>query len=354
MRRLTALMTPSDTLSMDELECQLIGIWESVFGRRGIGLRDNFWDLGGHSFIALRMVRRIEKVLGKSIPLATFLQASTIEELAKVLRSSGWTPRWSSLVAIQPRGSRPPFFCVHGIGGMIMGFRVLADHLGAEQPLYGLQAQGVDGTRPALARVEDMAGHYIRELRTVQPRGPYHLGGLCFGGWVAYEMAQQLRAQGEEVGFLGLFDSYTTNWSKSSLVLRLFRLPPPQSLSFVYHRAVRYLREARIDIETLFLPRHLKQVRKALHAASDGYVPKPYSGKITCFQPCQKSVRDSNGPDGGWGKLAGGDLQIHDVPGDHSTFFFEPHVSVWARQLKADLEKAQEEWLLHARPISAG
>jgi thioesterase domain-containing protein/acyl carrier protein len=354
VRRLIALMTPSDTLSMDELEYQLIGIWEAVFGKRGIGVRDSFWDLGGHSFIALRMVRRIEKEQGKSLPLATFLQVSTIEELAKVLRSSGWSPRWSSLVAIQPRGSRPPFFCVHGIGGMIMGFRVLAHHLGEEQPVYGLQAQGVDGTRPVLARVEEMAGHYLREIRTVQPLGPYYLGGLCFGGWVAYEMAQQLRAQGEEVGFLGLFDSYTTNWSKSSLVLRLFRLPPRQSFSFVYHRAGRYLREARIDIETLFLPRHLKQVRQALHAASDGYVPKPYLGKITCFRPSQKSVRDSNDPDGGWSELAGGELQIHDVPGDHNTFLFEPHVSVFARHLKVDLEKAQEEWLLQARPISAG
>lgn len=353
MTPLIALMTPSETLSMDELECQLIGIWEAVFGKRNIGIRDSFWDLGGHSFIALRMVRRIENVLGKSLPLATFLQASTIEELAKVLRSSGWSPRWSSLVAIQPRGSRPPFFCVHGIGGMIMGFRVLAHYLGTEQPLYGLQAQGVDGTRPPLDRVEDMAGHYLQEIRSVQPRGPYYLGGLCFGGWVAYEMAQQLRAQGEEVGFLGLFDSYTTNWSKSSLLLRLLRLPPRQSFSFICHRAVRYLREARIDIHRFFLPRHLKQVRKALHAASDGYVPKPYLGKITCFRPCQKSVRDSNDPDGGWGKLADGELQIHDVPGDHNTFFFEPSVGVWAQQLKVDLEKAQEDSLLHARPLSA-
>jgi thioesterase domain-containing protein len=354
MRPSIASMTPSGTSSLDELECQLIRIWEAVLGKEGIGIRDSFWDLGGHSFIALRMVRRMERLLGKTVPIATLLQVSTIEELAKLLRDSGWSPTWSSLAAIQPRGSKPPFFCVHGIGGLIIGFRDLARHLGAEQPMYGLQAQGVDGNCPVLARVEDMAAHYLREIRTVQPRGPYYLGGLSFGGWVAYEMAQQLRAQGEEVGFLGLFDTYTGNWSKPSLILKLLRLPPRQSFALVYKRAGRYLREAKIDIEALFLPRHLKQVRKALHRASDAYVPKPYLGKITFFRASEKSVRDSDDPNSGWGELAGGELEIHDVPGDHNIMLAEPQVCVLAQQLKVSLEKAQEGLFLHARPISAG
>jgi len=354
MRPLIASMTPSDTSSMDELECQLIRIWEAVLGKQGIGIRDSFWDLGGHSFIALRMVRRIEKLLGKTVPIATLLQVSTIEELAKLLRNSGWAPTWSSLMAIQPRGSRPPFFCVHGIGGMIIGFRYLARHLGVEQPMYGLQAQGVDGNRPALARVEEMAAHYLREIRTLQPHGPYYLGGLSFGGWVAYEMAQQLRAQGEEVSFLGLFDTYTSNWSKPSLILKLLRLPPRQSFALVYKRAGRYVREAKIDIEALFLPRYLKQVRKALHAASDAYVPQPYLGKITFFRSREKSVRNSDDPKSGWGKLAGGELEVCDVPGDHNVIFAEPQVRVLAQQLKVGLEKAQEEMFPHERPISAG
>jgi thioesterase domain-containing protein/acyl carrier protein len=351
MRPSTVSTTPSDTSSMDELERQLTKIWEALLGKQGIGIRDSFWDLGGHSFIALRMVRRIEKQLGKTLPLATFLQVSTIEELAKLLRNSGSSPAWSSVVAIQPRGSKPPFFCVHGIGGMIMGFRDLALHLGAEQPMYGLQAQGVDERRPPFARVEDMASLYVEEVRRVQPRGPYFLGGLSFGGWVAYEMAQQLRAQGEQIGFLGLFDTYTSNWSKPKLFLKLFRLPPRQSLALVYNRAARYLREAKTRIESLFLPRHLKQVRRALHEASDAYVPKPYFGKITFFRASQKSIRNSDDPRSDWGELAAGELEIRDVQGDHNNLLVQPQVSILAQQLKAGLEKAQEEFL-HARPIS--
>jgi thioesterase domain-containing protein len=353
VRPLIASMMPSDTSSMDELECQLVRIWEDVFGKQGIGIRDSFWDLGGHSFTALRMARRIERLLSKSLPIATLLQTSTIEELAKLLRDSGWSPTWSSLVAIQPRGSRPPFFCVHGIGGMIMGFRDLARHLGADQPVYGLQAQGVDGNRPVCTRVEEMAAHYLQEIQTIQPYGPYYLAGLSFGGWVAYEMAQQLCAQGEEVGFIGLFDTYTSNWSKPKLILKLLQLPPRHGLSLVYKRAGRYLREAKIEIESLFLPHHLKQVRRALHEASDAYLPKPYFGKITFFRASQKSIRNSDDPKSGWGELARGELEIHDVPGDHNTIFAEPQVSLLAQQLKVDLERALEQFL-HARAISAG
>lgn len=335
-------MTPSDTLSMDEVECELTRIWETALGRQGIGIQDSFWDLGGHSFIALRIIGRIEKSLGKTIPLATLLQVSTIEGLAKIIRSSGCSPPSSSLAAIQPGGSKPPFFFVHGIGGMILGFRDLARHFCPEQPVYGLQAQGVDGNRPPLTSVEQMADHYLEEIQMIQPHGPYYLGGLSFGGWVAYEMAQRLRAQGEEVGFLGLLDTYTHNWSKPALFLRLLRLPPRRSCALAYSRAVRYVKEARSNVEALFLSRHLKQVRRTLHHASDAYVPKPYFGKITFFRPTEKSIRDSDDPRSGWGELARGELEIYDVPGGHNNILAEPQVSSLAQQLKSSLNKAQE------------
>ena len=156
------------------------------------------------------MMRRIEKLFGKSLPITVLFQAPTIEKLAQLLRQSGWSPTWSSLVACRQPGSSPPFFCVHGIGGLVIGFRDLARHLGPDQPMYGFQAQGTDGKHPILTRVEEMAAHYLQELRTVQPHGPYYLGGLSFGGWVAYEMAQQLRADGEQVGLLALIDTYAT------------------------------------------------------------------------------------------------------------------------------------------------
>jgi len=328
---------------MDELERQLVRIWEVALGRQGIGLRDSFWDLGGTSLIALRVVRRIEEVLGKSVPVATLLQVSTIEELASLLRASGWPSVWSSLVALQLGGSRPPFFCVHGMGGVVIRLRDLARHLRPEQPVFGLQAQGIDGTQPALTRIEEMASHYLREIRTVQSHGPYYLGGVCFGGWVAYEMAQQLRRQRQEVAFLGLLGTYRVNWSKRSLALKLLRLPPRESLAHIFRKARREVLEARANVETLFLRRPLKQVRKALDVASHAYVPQPYSGKITLFRASQKSVRDPDDPSSGWGDLAGGGLEIHSVAGDHDTIFMEPELSVLAGQLELCLEIAQDE-----------
>lgn len=328
---------------MDELEVQLVKIWESVLDKRGIGVRDNFWELGGHSLIALRMMRRIEKMAGKELPITTLLHVPTIEELAKLLRQSERSTAWSSLVAIQPGGSKAPFFCVHGVGGLVIGFRNLARHLGEDQPFYGLQAQGTDGKRPVLTRVEDMATHYIQEMRTVQPHGPYHLGGLSFGAWVAYEMAQQLRAQGEEVDLLAMFDAYTTHWSRRSLIIKLLRLPLSESVTFMIHKAGVYLKSAGIIMQMQLLPLTLKQVRKALHLASASYVPRPYSGKITFFRSAERSIRDSDGPQAGWGKLTAGELEIVDVPGDHNNILDEPQVGVLAQRLKARLERSRND-----------
>lgn len=210
----------------DGLQRELGKIWEGVLGRGPIGIRDNFFELGGHSLLAVRVMNRVEEAFGTRLPVATLFQAPTVEKLAGLLRQEGWTPPWSSLVVIQAGGSNPPFFCVHDVGGGVLGFRDLARRLGPEQPVYGLQAQGLDGKRPCHRRVEEMAAHYLSEIRSVQPEGPYYLGGLSFGGAVAFEMAQQLRAQGQEVGLVALFDTFPTNYKpNSSLIIKFLLLP---------------------------------------------------------------------------------------------------------------------------------
>ena len=328
---------------IDELERRLIRIWESVLEKRGIGVRDSFWELGGQSLTALRLMRRIEKQFGRTLPLTTLLQIPTIEELAKLLQQNGCPTKWSSLVALQPNGTMPPFFCVHALGGLVVGFRHLARHLGDDRPVYGLQAQGMEGKSPILTRVEDMAAHYIQEIRTVQPYGPYYLGGLCFGGWIAYEMAQQLCGQSEEVGLLALFDSYTENSSRRSLMLKLLRLPPRQSLAFLRERLGLHPQKVKADFQRRLLPRPVRQVRRALRAASDAYVPRPYPGRITLFKPTQKSVFSSGDPAARWNELAAGGLDIQEIPGKHENLFTEPQVIVLARRLNTCLERAREE-----------
>src|SRR5262249_30894375 len=192
----------------DTLEHQLTKIWEKVLAIKPIGIKDNFFDLGGHSLLAVRLFEEIAKVTGKTLPLATLFQALTVEQLADLLRQEGWSALWSSLVAIQPHGSRPPFFFIHAVSGNVLHYRFLSHYLGQDQPFYGLQAQGLDGTQAPQTRIEDMAALYIKEIRTLQPEGPYFLGGGSSGGVIAFEMAQQLHAQGQQVALLVLFDTY--------------------------------------------------------------------------------------------------------------------------------------------------
>ncbi len=198
----------------DAIELELTRIWENVLGVEPIGIEDHFFDLGGHSFLAMRLAARIEKTFGKKLRLATIFMAPTIEKLAAVLRDEmqeGSVTAGTSLVELQAKGTKPPLFFVHGAGGgMFWGYVNLARRLGQDQPVYGLSSRGLD-RRPEFGTIEEMAAQYIRDLRIIQPRGPYHLGGYCFGGNVAYEMARQLVAAGEQVALLALLDSAPAN-----------------------------------------------------------------------------------------------------------------------------------------------
>jgi amino acid adenylation domain-containing protein len=190
----------------DALELQLTRIFEDVLGIQGIGIKNDFFELGGHSLLAVRMFTQIEKAFGKRLPLATLFQAPTVEQLAGILRQQGWSAPWSPLVPIQPGGVKRPFFCVHGLGGNVVGLATLARCLGPEQPFYGLQARGLKPGQAPHTRVEDMAAYYLEELHTMQQKGPYLLGGPCLGGMVALEMAHRLQVQGHEVALLALMD----------------------------------------------------------------------------------------------------------------------------------------------------
>ena len=169
-------------VARNETEKKLTKLWEELLGVRPIGIQQNYFDLGGNSLLAVRLFARIQKEFSVSLPLATLFEAQTIAELAEILDRRARNGGWSPLVTIQPSGSRPPFFCIHGGGGSVLIYRALSQHLGSDQPFYGLESQGLDGQRPLLTRIEDMAELYVRELRRVQPHGPYFLGGYCMGG----------------------------------------------------------------------------------------------------------------------------------------------------------------------------
>ena len=349
----------------DDTKRQLTRIWQELLGIDSVGVDQNYFDLGGDSSLAVHLFVQIEQVFGVKLPLATLFEAPTIEELATILRREARPAAWSPLVAIQTAGSRPPLFCMHGAGGNVLIYRDLAQRLGSDQPVYGLQAPGLDGSCPPLTRIEDMAALYAKEIRKMQPRGPYFLAGYCGGGTVALEVAQQIRAQGEQVALLAMFD--TMDWSK---------IPLPSIWDKTYHDLERLVFHAanffRLDSEgkAQFFTEKLQILRgripvwrgmvlakfdkkqrsdgseslmlaniwKANDQACQHYVPRPYPGTITDFRPV-KQYRMLNRPDAKWDHLAQGGQQVVVLPTYPAGMLLEPFV----KHLAAALEKSIEE-----------
>ena len=191
----------------DDAERLVVRAFEKVLETESLSVEDDFFALGGHSLLALALFAELERTAHRRLPLATIFEAPTPRALAARIGADAPASSWDNLVALKPQGSRPPLFVVSAGDGNLVGFAPLARHLSAEQPLYGLQPSGLDGRRPLDRGIEAMASRYLEKLREVQPHGPYLLAGRCNGATVAFEMAQRLRAAGEEVPLLAALDS---------------------------------------------------------------------------------------------------------------------------------------------------
>jgi amino acid adenylation domain-containing protein len=336
----------------DELETRLAKLWADVLRVPKVGVTDSFFELGGDSLLALRLFIRIEEAFGRQLPLATIIQASTIEALAATLRDDGSSLPLTPLVTIQANGTKPPFFCVHGVGGNAVGFHALARHLGRRQPFHALQSRGLDGVEEPLTHIEEMAALYIDEIRKVQPEGPYYLGGLSFGGLVAFEMAQQLRRQNQKVALIALFDTAPVGYSRvspksatrdfdESLTKRMrihadVLLRGPNRLQYLGKRIRRLWRRAVYRTwQTAFaifdrfkrpLPRALRDVQQANYLALRRYHPRVYSGKVVFFYAEREPHGFTREKQHGWSVLAAGGVLSEEVPGDHLTMLEEPYV----------------------------
>ena len=341
----------------DELELQLTKIWEKVLGKNPIDIRDNFFELGGHSLLAVQLFAEMEKIVGLNLPLATLLIAPTIEQLASILRQEGWSGHWTSLVPIQPGGSKQPFFCIHGAGGHVLNYYSLARHLGPDQPFYGLQAQGMDGKHPIHTTIEEMAAHYIQEIRTVQPNGPYFFGGYCMGGTIALEMAQQLHAQGQQVGVVALcytfnFSSVPLSWLFPSLPKfiwsqfqclwhNLSLLPHKDKLTFIWERAKTVQRRLISRIVAIRVMSSLASLRYLQEKAAISYLPQIYPGRVTLFRP--RVFNGDEPPEVSWDGLFAGEFEVNELPVYPGAMLLEPFVSNLAEQLRNCLEQSGQE-----------
>jgi FkbH-like protein len=353
---------------------QLAGMWQRLLRADRIGIRDNYFELGGDSLQAVRLFSQVRKLTGKQLPLATLFEAPTVESLACIIEQNGWRPRWQSLVPIKASGSKPPFYCVHGVGGNILEYQDLAKYLDEDQPFYGIQAVGLDGKQPNVT-VEEMAVHYIEEVTALQPRGPYYLGGSSFGGLVAYEMARQLYAQGERVALLALFDTNAPGYRKllptsTAWERRVHRIRLRVSLHWGNLKATergqrfQYIREkarrwknqliqgeverakrmhasVRFVMNRLFWTKDIRAVNRAGHWAAGDYVPKEYAGAATLFRATEQPRGIVPDRTLGWGPLVKGGLHIYDTPGHHGAIVREPRSKVLAAQFNESLRAAQ-------------
>ena len=353
--------------SRDSLDLQLIKLWERVLNVPTVGLQDNFFDLGGNSLGAVRLFSEMRQMFARSFPLSVLFQAPTVEKLADLIRKDGWSPNWASLVPIQPGGSKPPFFCVHGGGGNVLIYRELANCMAPDYPFYGLQARGLDGSSDYLTSTAAMAESYLRELRELQPVGPYYLGGFCMGGQVAFEMAQRLVRDGQQVNLLFTIDTHNFNGVPPELTLmdkmrstgekikfhssNLWNLGSEGRVKYLAEKSKIALRReverARIKINRV-LGRNPHRdvsgrVQEFLEDINDraflAYVPAEYPGKMIICKP-RRNYSFLRDPFNGWKGIAAGGLEVIELPSDPGGIFQEPYVRTLAEKLKEQIDRA--------------
>ncbi|HEX8273747.1 MAG TPA: amino acid adenylation domain-containing protein [Longimicrobiaceae bacterium] len=360
----------------NETEVELIRIWEEVLGIQGVGPTQNFFDVGGNSFLALRLFAQVNRRLGHDLPLATLFAGATVRGMAEAIeertRSAG--ADGSPVVAVQPDGGLPPLFGVHPAGRSVAAYVRLARHLGADQPVFGIPDLAEDLSRP----IPEIAAEHLASIRSVQPRGPYYLAGWSFGGFVAYEMAVQLERQGERAAFVGLMDTM-------SPLLAQCELSTGHDLELVISNAVDVATQVgrpftvdRAALEGLDPDEQVRRVVEALHAQGaappdydaaalqescdiirlrkvslSGYVPGPYRGTLTLFRAsvvedehrgflARNTASEEELRTLGWSRLASAPVEVHQVPGAHVTIGTEPHVRVLAQRVGESLAAARE------------
>ena len=356
----------------DYLEVQLIQLWEEVLGVETIGATQSFFDLGGSSLLALPLFARINRLLRCDLPVSTLFAGATVRQMAEAIReqqrAEPETP--SPVVPLQPGGSLPPLFVVHAADRGVMTYVNLVRHLGPEQPVYGVQDVGEDLGRP-LAQI---AADHVRAVRAVQPEGPYHLAGWSFGGYLAFEMASQLERQGQEVAFVGLLDAMSPAlaqaWPGSedvgapldmacSVAARMRRPFPVEDAELEGMDAdqqVRYLVEALHAHDAApegFGEANLREMCGVMNdrrRGLAGHVPGRFSGPVTLFRASiapsehEWEALASTAEEKrtlGWSRLTDGPVQVHRVPGNHTSMNAEPHVRVLAQKVREALASAR-------------
>lgn len=347
-----------------ELERTLLALWESLLDVRPIDTTDNFFDIGGNSLTAVRLLGRIDQQLGRRIRAATLLRHGTIQQLAQLLGTAASQPQRSPLVPIKPGQGRSQLFLMHPIGGGVMCYSGLARQLAADQPMFGLQAPGYDDDETPLTSIEELAERYASAIQQQQPHGPYLLGGWSFGGAVAFATAQRLLARGERIGLVALLDVYPLGDPDgfaplSDLqLLQLFLddlaaqsgkrpgelLPDGLPADGAFERLTAEARRSGI------LPRELtaEQLQRLLavfranRTAARAYAAAPLAAPLLLLRAEGSAYARPGLPDGGWHAVARGGWSMQTLPGDHYSMLLPPNLGQLAAILQRALDAAEE------------
>ncbi|MCO5947005.1 non-ribosomal peptide synthetase [Mucilaginibacter flavidus] len=349
-----------------EIESQVAEIWQELMGLEKISIYDNFFELGGRSLVALQIMARIEKLTGKRLPLATLFEHSTIEKLSLMLNIDSKSITWDSLVHIKPKGTKMPLYIVHGAGLNVLLFNALAMNMDDDQPVFGLQARGLNGIDEPLDVMEEIAANYIAEIIAQNPTGPYALAGYSLGGTIAYEMAHQLLAMGKEVKLLAVFDTYAKQtdifdppvkraFNRVRLgFMKLFNsfalmAEDPKGIfkyksELIRRRIIRAWWKITGNTENQkgFFA-YDNEIDEASAKAKRNYFQKPLEITLDLFRAKKRTFYMDDYEFMGWKKFALKGVNVHDIPGEHNTIFAPPNDKEFAVVLQKCLDRASKE-----------
>ena len=364
-----AAAAPGRRAPADKVERKVAAIWKELLDCECPDAELDFFETGGDSLMVVRVADRMEKAFGRKFPIAALVQASTIRGMAGLVRRGSARQAEGPVVPIQTEGSKPPLFGVHDVRGQVLLFAALSAHFGPDQPVYGLQPWGLRPGRHVFATIEEMAEQYLREVRAIQPAGPYRLAGACFGGVVAFEMARQLEAAGERVDLLALLDAFAPGSEEVLPRLRgvgpklqyltrryfwlharaLARMGPADLRDYVVAHARTLKRRVLKQFWVLgsvlrswFSGARVLEPETFEHAgycAHKSYVPKPYGGSAVLFRARERSALDTD-LKAGWGEFIHGEIEVCEIPGDHLSMLSHPNRSVVAREMARRLAGA--------------